>query len=279
MARIIVFVTFCIIIKSSVFSQEYIPIDTIRLRCLYLYEFQQDSASKYSVKSQEMTLQIGNNTSKFTASHKIFSDSVILEHSKEKLTQNIFDKIKRITSGTIIHSYCKHYIYKNYPKKGMLTFTSYFDRKYPRVIENVSFNWNLKANSDTIILGYKCQKAYTKYAGRDYVAWYTTDIPISDGPHKFQGLPGLIVKIHDLKKHHHFELIKVETARNVQPILFKKNRFIDMTTSEYAYALNFHMTQLFNKIQQEEEVIIKDDETKARALNNIKTRNNFIEKY
>lgn len=161
----------------------------------------------------------------------------------------------------------------------MLTFTSYFDRKYPRVIENVSFNWNLKANSDTIILGYKCQKAYTKYAGRDYVAWYTTDIPISDGPHKFQGLPGLIVKIHDLKKHHHFELIKVETARNVQPILFKKNRFIDMTASEYANALNFHMTQLFNKIQQEEEVIIKDDETKARALNNIKTRNNFIEKY
>jgi GLPGLI family protein len=31
-------------------------------------------------------------------------------------------------------------------------------------------------------------KATTEFAGRTYVAWYTTEISIADGPYKFYGL-------------------------------------------------------------------------------------------
>jgi len=33
-----------------------------------------------------------------------------------------------------------------------------------------------------------------------YVAWYTPEIPISNGPGKFGGLPGLILELHDPKQ-------------------------------------------------------------------------------
>ena len=48
-----------------------------------------------------------------------------------------------------------------------------------------------------IAVYFTCNKATTKYAGREYTAWYTLDVPISYGPYKFFGLPGLIIKIEE----------------------------------------------------------------------------------
>lgn len=33
------------------------------------------------------------------------------------------------------------------------------------------------------------QKATCDFAGRKWIAWFTTEIPIQDGPYKFYGLP------------------------------------------------------------------------------------------
>ncbi len=46
------------------------------------------------------------------------------------------------------------------------------------------------------IAGFKCLKAsYTKENGQQIIAWYTTEIPIADGPSIYAGLPGLIVQL------------------------------------------------------------------------------------
>ena len=42
--------------------------------------------------------------------------------------------------------------------------------------------------------------AKVNYAGRTYTAWYAMDIPVHYGPFKFEGLPGLIMKIEDADK-------------------------------------------------------------------------------
>lgn len=47
------------------------------------------------------------------------------------------------------------------------------------------------------ISGYKCQKAATEFRGRKYEAWFTSEIPLSCGPWKFSGLPGLILEVYD----------------------------------------------------------------------------------
>jgi GLPGLI family protein len=58
--------------------------------------------------------------------------------------------------------------------------------------------WAL-VNDTMTIMGYPCFKATTKYRGRNYTAWYTTEIPMSYGPLKFGGLPGLIINLSEEK--------------------------------------------------------------------------------
>lgn len=80
-----------------------------------------------------------------------------------------------------------------------------------------SFDWILL--SDTAFLnGYSCQKAETFYRGRRYVAWFTKEIPLSNGPLKFGGLPGLIIKINDTGNQFAYELTsfgKAEAGKSV----------------------------------------------------------------
>jgi len=45
---------------------------------------------------------------------------------------------------------------------------------------------------------YNCKKAQTTFRGRSYEVWYTPEIPISIGPWKFNGLPGLILYVKDI---------------------------------------------------------------------------------
>lgn len=47
---------------------------------------------------------------------------------------------------------------------------------------------------------FNCHKALTRFRGRDYEAWFCPDVPVKDGPWKFQGLPGLIMDIYDSKR-------------------------------------------------------------------------------
>lgn len=64
------------------------------------------------------------------------------------------------------------------------------------VKENLNHNWKL-IKQDTIMNGYVCKKATVNYAGRDWSAWYNPDIPITVGPYKFHGLPGLVMMLTD----------------------------------------------------------------------------------
>ena len=72
--------------------------------------------------------------------------------------------------------------------------------------------WSLADDQQTI-LGHRCQKATCRFRGRDFVAWFATDVPIKGGPWKFGGLPGLIVKVYDTDHLYTFECTGVERVR------------------------------------------------------------------
>ena len=69
----------------------------------------------------------------------------------------------------------------------------------------VKLNWKILPEKQKIG-EYNTQKATTEFGGRNWIAWFSTDIPFQDGPYKFYGLPGLIVKIEDSEKNYSWQL-------------------------------------------------------------------------
>jgi GLPGLI family protein len=95
--------------------------------------------------------------------------------------------------------------------------------------------WKL-LNEKKIIGEYNCKKASVEFRGRTYYAWYTIEIPISLGPWKFNGLPGLILEVDDQKGIYKWQaktvsyntnfsekeiLIKVQNGTKFENISFK----------------------------------------------------------
>lgn len=269
---------FAVIIYLTSFSQDFIEIDTTVLSCIYIYEFQEDSASKYSKRDEEMVLQIGNYYSRFTSKNKLIRDSLSQSRKNEPL-MDFFKKNVGLIQNTYIHPYCKFSIYKNYPVKGEILQISYINKQYYSVKNNSALNWKIENDSDTTIIDYQCKKATTFFAGRKYTAWFTLEIPISEGPYKFQGLPGLIVFVYDAKNQHSFYLTQINKSKFDFPvILFKQENYLEVSPRDYTKALEVKISQLANRLQNGNGITV-NDETKARSLDRLKSRNNFIEKY
>jgi len=62
--------------------------------------------------------------------------------------------------------------------------------------EGNKINWKIQKEFKDIS-GFKCQKAMGFFRGRNYTAWFTSDISVPFGPWKLHGLPGLILEAYD----------------------------------------------------------------------------------
>jgi GLPGLI family protein len=99
-------------------------------------------------------------------------------------------------------------VYKTYPSMKIQYVDKIANGFTPSNIgysEDLKFNWNI-LNDKQKIGEYNTQKATTEFGGRKWTAWFTTDLPFQDGPYKFFGLPGLIVKIEDDAKDYSWTL-------------------------------------------------------------------------
>lgn len=111
-------------------------------------------------------------------------------------------------------------------------------------------NWTLTVNKKNI-LGYMCQEATTSYEGRNYTAYFTSEISISSGPWRFNGLPGLILEVSD--KDGVFKiiatdiLIKKENIKINNPYkdknLLSWNEFLKLYRIKYDEVLRNGMTE------------------------------------
>ncbi len=111
-------------------------------------------------------------------------------------------------------------VYKNFTNKKMIV-REFFERtaflaEEPKMPQ---LNWKLTSKKRKIGL-FECQKATCSFRGRNYEAWFTTEIPIQDGPWKLQGLPGLILEAYDETKEVQF-LFKSVQVPAPNPTNFK----------------------------------------------------------
>ncbi len=265
--------------SAVIFAQNYVPIDTAVLSCSYFYEFQEDSTDRSSMASEEMTLLVGRHSTLFLATNQLYLDSVLRAFSGKPFDQTHLKKFTPLVQGTTVNLYCGFHIYNNYMANSIL-FTNYLNNKYLKVIESNKINWKIEAYRDTVISGYKCLKASAGLWGRKFNAWYTLNIPLSYGPYKFCGLPGLIVQISDSKKQHCFTLNSIKNIKDKkQAIYYLNENYIEITAKDYVKSLQYYFADLYNRVSTGGVVMFQDDERKARSLDRIRSRNNYIEKY
>jgi len=78
--------------------------------------------------------------------------------------------------------------------------------------------WEIGDSVNTV-LGYECTVATAEYHGRKWTAWFSPEIPISDGPWKLTGLPGLILKATESTGQHYFTANGIEQSdKEMRPI-------------------------------------------------------------
>lgn len=101
-----------------------------------------------------------------------------------------------------------HKIYKSYPTMKVQYIDAVLNGGRPLYLsysEEIKISWKIE-NEKKKIGEYEAQKATTEFGGRKWTAWFAESIPFPDGPYKFSGLPGLIVKIEDAEKNYSWEL-------------------------------------------------------------------------
>ncbi|MCM1218335.1 MAG: GLPGLI family protein [Lachnospiraceae bacterium] len=73
-------------------------------------------------------------------------------------------------------------------------------------------NWCVTNKIDSIC-GYTCTLATAQFRGRTWSGWFTTEIPVSLGPWKLSGLPGLILKAADESGVYEFECVELSAEK------------------------------------------------------------------
>lgn len=158
-----------------------------------------------------------------------------LNKSQEK-DQDIVDE----NDDTVIHKNFKSidsYISIDLINKTLYS-TGNVDEKTYKVNETFpNMNWELSEKKDDTkkINNYLCNKATLKFRGRNYIAWYTTKIPISFGPWKFTGLPGLILEIYDTTNTYKWTATKIKypITEKIDFEIVKKQKLSEITLKEF----------------------------------------------
>ena len=196
-------------------SRVYAPSDSIQMtifddaqyRAYYEKQYRDDPSVPQAYHWMQV-LQIGRNYQAFLDYGALRSDSIWNASVKARKKYGDFEAEDKAASRAALSDL--KLIFDR--SKGMINaHEKIFINKYHYTEPIPQLQWTM-VRGDSTILGYTCHKATTRFRGRDYIAWYTEEIPFPYGPFKFGGLPGLITCIYDTQREHIYTLVGFEKA-------------------------------------------------------------------
>lgn len=216
-------------------------------RVFYEMKGQPDSTDKKSSYVEVMVLDVGNGFSVFQSLNKYRHDSILnSEAFQQKVMSTMKIDMRELPKAKNYFSVEKDRINNFIVFKNSLV-NNYF--KYNTSFDSIQ--WKIFPDTATIS-GFLCNKAMTKLGGRDYIAWYFSEISIPDGPYKFCNLPGLILKIADVKDYYTFTCIGIEyNSKAVQPVHKHSDKFVLISRNEYF--------DFLEKIKRNPELLINNE--------------------
>jgi GLPGLI family protein len=202
--------------------------DSALLKVFYEFNFATDSLSPSNKKKDVLVLEIGKYSSKCYSYKKFQTDSAMISDlERSKALGNISIDARKYDMGGMSQQF-----YKNY-SKNTITVTDRILRTTYLYIDSLNlFQWQIMTDTTTI-LNYSCQKATCTFRGRNYIAWFTPQIPLNEGPLKFGELPGLILRLKDSKDNFEFNCISLENLRKKEPIDFSVQKSLKITRQKY----------------------------------------------
>lgn len=170
-------------------------------RFFYEYKYIPDSSNREDVKTEMMLLDIDKNGSSYYSRDKFIADSTSMANLQKQLKggSGNLNVNRKDNAGLVGYK-----VTKSYPDYKTFLLTRVSMDQY-KIIEDRKPEWKILPEKQKIG-AYNVQKATASYGGREWVAWFTTEIPFQDGPYKFYGLPGLIVQIEDTTGSHRMTL-------------------------------------------------------------------------
>ncbi|WP_294288330.1 GLPGLI family protein [uncultured Chryseobacterium sp.] len=223
----------------------------------FFYEFSYKPYKDSSKVEKELTiLDVTKQKSIYRDYLSVSQDSIIESNIEKMKASGVkIDLAKLIKNPKFMYK-----VEKNYPAYDT-SFTDLILSDFITYPEPQKIKWEITNEKGiSSFEKYKIQKATAKMWGRTWTAWFTTDIPIQDGPYKFYGLPGLIVKVEDENKNFSWQLAGIknlekynelslnERLKNKKPLAVDKNKFTQM----FAEFKTSPLAQVRNKYSAEQ---------------------------
>lgn len=188
----------CALHIAASFAQN---VDKADMECLYRLSFLKDTTTDVATEDL-MVLRLNKDRSIFYSYNSYSLDSLMCSDQGPAVQMDFLANGPG-KYGKIIVSYT---VVKDLKTK-QIDYADCVGGDYYKYQEELpAFHWTI-VNEKKKIWDYTCQKAVCQFRGRSYEAWFTSEIPVNDGPWKFCGLPGLILEVHDTKNQYSFEFV------------------------------------------------------------------------
>jgi GLPGLI family protein len=184
-------------------------------RFIYEYKYIPNIKEKDTVRKDLMALDITDKGSVYQSMSKMERDS-IMNVKMELIMKNIQRGSTNLdfSDGKFNRGTVNYTVVKEYPQYAVFLNERISSNQY-KISSNKKQEWKISPDKQKIG-NYTAQKATTSFGGREWIAWFTTELPFPDGPYKFHGLPGLIIKLEDTTGSHIMTMIankKIESPK------------------------------------------------------------------
>jgi GLPGLI family protein len=171
-----------------------IALGTASVRYKYDMSYKEDTASN-NYKNDLIYLDVGRDASLCYSFYTYYRDSrrqALLNEGRRAM------EVVAQTSG--FRSGVRYIMAKQYKTRTLLA-SDVLIGSYMYTEAIPAIDWQITQDTATL-LSYPCRKATAQFRGRNWIAWFTTEIPLPEGPWQFGGLPGLILHLEDSQKHY-----------------------------------------------------------------------------
>ncbi len=254
-------------LHAQFYDQNPVVLDTADLLVTYSMLWKEDTLNRDFQKQEDMLLLIGSNFSQFVSKNSFMTNLEGRKMEKEGRLQEFFSEVKPGHISRFIFR-----IYKDYENNKIIYWGHIVPTRFKYEEEMSEIKWNL--GSDTArVMGYLVNQAFTSYGGREWVVWYALGLPINDGPYKFSGLPGLILKAYDLKKDYIFEAVSIEKLMEPADIEMSERDAVTTTRRNFLKAEDNLRYDIINRAKEAG----AGNELEQRMARSMQKRNNPIE--